>query len=83
MKMKPLHRRNVLRGLLTTGASVSIGLPLLEAMLNENGTALAQDGARLNPLYATWFFGNGTLPGRWNPATTGAGTQWSDRKSVV
>lgn len=74
--MKPLDRRTLLRGLLTTGASVSIGLPLLEAMLNESGTALAQDGAPLAPLYVTWFFGNGTLPGLWKPATTGAGTAW-------
>jgi len=74
--MKPLNRRTVLRGLLTTGASVSIGLPLLEAMLNESGTALAQTGTALAPLYVTWFFGNGTLPGLWKPAVTGAGAAW-------
>src|SRR5688572_17620847 len=73
---KPLNRRTVLRGLLTTGASVSIGLPLLEAMLNESGTALAQDDTPVAPLYVTWFFGNGTLPGLWKPALTGAGTAW-------
>ncbi len=77
MKMKPLHRRNVLRGMLSTGVGACIGLPLLEAMLNENGTALAQDGNPLPPLYATWFFGNGTLPGRWKPASTGAGAEWA------
>ncbi|HEU5077040.1 MAG TPA: DUF1552 domain-containing protein, partial [Polyangiaceae bacterium] len=74
--MKPLPRRTLLRGLLTTGASVSIGLPLLEAMLNESGTALAQTGTAVAPLYVTWFFGNGTLPGLWKPAATGAGTAW-------
>jgi hypothetical protein len=24
----------------------------------------------------TWFFGNGTLPGRWKPARTGSGSAW-------
>lgn len=66
----------MLRGLLTTGATATIGLPLLEIMLNENGTALAQTGEPLHPLFVTWFFGNGTLPGRWNPTVTGAGTAW-------
>ncbi len=75
--MRHIARRTVLRGLLATGASVSIGLPLLEAMLNENGTALAQSGSPLSPLYATWFFGNGTLPGLWKPGATGSGSQWT------
>lgn len=75
--MRHIQRRTVLRGLLATGASVSIGLPLLEAMLNENGTALAQSGVPLSPLYATWFFGNGTLPGLWKPGMTGSGSQWT------
>ncbi len=75
--MKAMNRRTVLRGLLTTGASVSIGLPLLEAMLNESGTALAQTNTPLSPLYVTWFFGNGTLPGLWKPSVTGAGDDWT------
>ncbi len=74
--MKPLNRRTVLRGMLTTGAAVSIGLPLLEAMLNENGTALAQTDTELTPLFVSWFFGNGTLPGLWKPANTGSGSAW-------
>ena len=51
----------------------SVPLPLLEAMLDDNGTALAQTSTPLSPLYVTWFFGNGSLPGRWKPASTGAG----------
>lgn len=74
--MKPMNRRKALRGILSTGAAVSIGLPLLEAMLNDNGTALAQSGAAVSPLYVTWFFGNGTLPGLWKPAQTGTGASW-------
>ncbi|XXT14555.1 DUF1552 domain-containing protein [Sorangium sp. So ce429] len=76
MTTKALHRRTVLRGLLATGAAVTIPLPLLEIMLNESGTALAQPNTPLSPLYVTWFFGNGTLPGRWKPARTGSGSAW-------
>jgi len=73
--MKTLNRRTVLRGLLTTGGTAIIGLPLLESMMNANGTALAQ-GAPIYPMYVTWFFGNGTLPGLWKPTATGAGDAW-------
>jgi hypothetical protein len=73
--MKHINRRTVLRGLLSTGATATIGLPLLEIMLNESGTALAQ-GEPISPLYVTWFFGNGTLPGLWKPSSTGAGDAW-------
>jgi hypothetical protein len=62
--------------MLATGAAVTIPLPLLEAMLNKSGTALAQTGSPVSPLYVTWFFGNGTLPGRWKPTATGAGSAW-------
>ena len=67
MTTKPLDRRTVLRGLLATGGTATIPLPLLAIMLNGNGTALAQSAAPLSPLYVTWFFGNGVLPGRWKP----------------
>jgi hypothetical protein len=76
MILKPLNRRTVLRGILTGGVAATIPLPLLEAMLNESGTALAQSTTPLPPLYVTWFFGNGTLPGLWKPAKTGTGTGW-------
>ncbi len=77
MPSRPLNRRTMLRGLLTTGATVTVGLPLLEIMLNQSGTALAQSNAPLLPSYVTWFFGNGTLPGLWNPTATGSGAAWS------
>jgi Protein of unknown function (DUF1552) len=75
--LKPLDRRTVLRGLLTSGAVATVGLPLLEIMLNRNGTALAQSTTPLPPLYVTWFFGNGTLPGLWKPAAVGSGANWA------
>jgi hypothetical protein len=77
MKTKALDRRTVLRGMLATGAAVTIPLPLLNAMLNANGTALAQSNTPISPLYVTWFFGNGSLPGRWKPAATGSGSAWT------
>jgi hypothetical protein len=71
-----LNRRTVLRGMLATGAAVTIPLPLLEAMLNTNGTALAQSGTPVSPLFVSWFFGNGSLPGRWKPTAVGSGSAW-------
>jgi len=76
MTTKALDRRTVLRGFLATGAAVTIPLPLLDAMLNANGTALAQSPTPLSPLFVSWFFGNGSLPGRWKPTATGAGSAW-------
>lgn len=63
--------------MLAAGGSVVLPLPLLEIMLNGNGTALAQTNTPVSPLYITWFFGNGSLPGRWKPTSTGSGAAWS------
>jgi len=64
-----LGRRRVLRGMLG-GTAVAVGLPFLDCMLNANGTALA-DGAPLPTIFATWFFGCGLNPGRWEPKSAG------------
>ena len=77
MAKKTLERRTILKGVLATGAAVSIPLPLLEIMLNGNGTAYAQTGTPVPPLFVMWFFGDGTLPGLWKPATAGTGSSWS------
>jgi hypothetical protein len=77
MTTRALNRRTVLRGILATGGAVTIPLPLLEIMLNDNGTALAQTGAAVTVPYVTWFFGNGSLPGKWKPAATGTGSAWT------
>jgi hypothetical protein len=74
--MKALNRRTLLRGMLAGGLTAAVPLPLLEAMLNESGTALAQSATVLPPLYVTWFFGNGVLPALWKPAKTGTGANW-------
>lgn len=76
MPSKRLSRRTVLRGTLATGAAISVPLPILDIMLNEHGTAFAA-GAPLPRRYCTWFFGNGILPPKWNPAATGMGSAWT------
>lgn len=71
MRTSMLRRRTLLRGML--GASgVAVGLPLLEAMLDAHGEAHA-DGTSLPLRFGVWFWGNGTQPGAWAPATQGAG----------
>lgn len=64
-----MHRRTFLRGLVG-GSALTLGLPLFDAMLNGNGTALA-GGAPLPVRFGTWFWGCGHNPARWNPVQTG------------
>jgi hypothetical protein len=80
MKRFSLSRRTMLRGAVG-GTSVALALPLLDAMLNSNGTALAA-GEPIPRRLVTWFFGNGVAlvdvgnPGaglRWGPAEQGPG----------
>jgi hypothetical protein len=72
---RPISRRTVLRGMLAGGIAVSVPLPRLAGMLNGNGTAYAQ-GAPLPLRFGTWFFGNGIIPDRWIPSSTGQGDAW-------
>lgn len=69
--MKRFDRRTLLRGTLAGGA-VSMGLPLLDCFLNDNGTALAQ-GAPLPVRFGAWMWGCGMNPERWVPTNEGAG----------
>lgn len=64
-------RRTVLRGMLASTA-VSVGLPILDCMLNTNGTAFAASGAKLPTCFGTWFWGLGLSPGFWEPKKVGA-----------
>jgi hypothetical protein len=68
---RALSRRRVLRGLLG-GTTVAVTLPLLDCMLDGNGTALAS-GRPLPVRFGTWFWGCGMNPDRWNPKAAGAG----------
>jgi hypothetical protein len=76
-----LTRRTFLRGMLG-GASISLGLPALEAFLNTSGTAWA-DGAPLPQRFGTWFWGCGMNPARWNPTESGTGWQLTEELAAV
>jgi hypothetical protein len=73
LKNFKLSRRKMLRGLMG-GASVAVGLPLLEAMLDAHGDALA-DGSALPLRFMTWFWPDGIVIPLWEPAEVGA--TWS------
>lgn len=64
-KKRSLSRRTMLRGVMG-GAAVAVGLPILDIMLNDSGTALA-GGSPLPVRLVTWFFGNGVNKKRWIP----------------
>ena len=46
-----------------------------------NGAAYA-NGTALPRRFGTWFFGNGIIPERWNPTTTGTGNAWKLSSSL-
>src|ERR1700733_1379436 len=72
MNKQLTRRRFVLRGMLG-GAAVMLGLPLLDAFLDGNGTAMAASygGGPLPLRFGTWFWGCGSIPPRWDPKTLG------------
>jgi hypothetical protein len=75
LKDLKFSRRYALRGALA-GIGVSLWLPVLDVMCNENGTAFAQ-GAPLPTTFGIFFWGNGIHPGPlWTPTATGDGTAW-------
>ena len=77
MTKKKLSRRHVLRGIVG-GSVVTLGLPLFDSMFNENGTALA-DGGPIPRRMGIFFWGNGVIPERWTPPTTGLGYELSEQ----
>lgn len=64
-------RRKFLRTTMN-GAAITLGLPILDCFLNQNGTAWAS-GASLPPCFTMWVQGNGLTPGLWEPKSTGKG----------
>ena len=68
-RLADLGRRRVLKGLVNGGV-VTLGLPLLNCFLNENGTALAS-GAPLPLRFGTWFWGLGMDSTVFVPKATG------------
>jgi len=55
------------------GAATTVGLPALDCFLNTNGTAWADTGKALPPVFGTWFQHLGFNPGMWEPKTIGPG----------
>ena len=66
-----LSRRTALKGMMN-GAAIAVGVPLLDAFLDGNGTAMAATGAPVPVRFGTWFWGLGVNPNRWFPDTPGA-----------
>jgi hypothetical protein len=67
---------------MVSGVGVSLGLPLLEIFLNDNGTALA-GGAPIPLRFGTWSWGCGMNPDRWAPPTEGADYELSPELAVL
>ncbi len=76
MKKLVLSRRRLLRGA-AYGVGAAVGLPILEAMLNQNGNAIAANGAPLPKRFGEFYWGNGVVVSQWIPAQTGAAWQLS------
>ncbi len=74
---RALSRRTVLRGL-CGGSLVTVGLPTLQSMLNESGTAYAQSPGPLRTFFGTWGWAHGVAyKEKWVPAQTGFGNAWA------
>jgi hypothetical protein len=77
MRNFKLSRRRMLRGM-AGGASIAVGLPLLEAMMNTHGDALA--GGEALPLrFMTWYWADGMVIDRWEPQQVGDNWELSDQ----
>lgn len=77
--MQPLHasRRRFLRGILG-GAAVGVGLPWLEFMAHPAKANAASTDA-FPRRFVLFFWGNGVLPDRWVPSTTGVNYTLSEQ----
>ncbi|MEO2167097.1 MAG: DUF1552 domain-containing protein [bacterium] len=69
---REITRRRFLRGTMG-GAAITVGLPLLDIFLSNNGDALAS-GAPLPRRFGTWFWGCGMNAPRFDPRAIG--TEW-------
>ena len=72
-----LSRRRMLRGLVG-GSAVAVGLPILEAMLDAHGTALA-NGDDLPLRFMTWYWADGIVIDRWEPEQVGSDWELSEQ----
>ena len=77
-----IGRRRVLKGLLA-GGTVSVGLPVLDCMLDGNGEAFADTGAPIPVRFATWFWGLGFGEGTWVPKGSGKDYELPDQMRAL
>lgn len=77
-----LHRRTLLKGV-AAGTAFSVGLPVLEAMLDTHGEAYA-DGSPIEPFFIGYNWGSGVGnfsgdggPDYWTPTGVGDGDAWA------
>jgi len=69
MKPSLFNRRTLLRGMVG-GTATKLALPLMDMFLDGNGTALA-GGAPMPTRFASFFWGLGLTPTRWEPKVVG------------
>src|SRR6185312_6622542 len=81
-KMQMWTRRRVLNGMLA-GSAVTVGLPILDCLLNENGTAFADTGAPVPTRFATWFWPLGLGEGDWVPKGSGSDYELPSQMTVL
>ncbi|MEQ9504147.1 MAG: DUF1552 domain-containing protein [Deltaproteobacteria bacterium] len=74
-----LKRRTFLRGVLQ-GTAVSVGLPVLDAMMDRTGRGFA-DGSVPPKRFVLWFWGNGVRRAHWTPI--GEGVDWMPRSEMA
>ena len=79
--MKKLNRRKFLKGALNGGV-VTVGLPLLDIFLNDNGTAYA-DGTPIPMRFGTWSWGLGMSESIFVPKKTGANFDLPDEIAAL
>jgi hypothetical protein len=74
LKKLRVSRRFALQGAVS-GIGVSLWLPILESMCNDNGTAFAQ-GEEIPTSFGIFFWGNGYNPPEFTATGTGSGNAW-------
>jgi hypothetical protein len=74
LKKLRVSRRFALQGAVG-GIGVSLWLPILESMCNDNGTAFAQ-GDPIPTSFGIFFWGNGYNPPEFTATGTGSGDAW-------
>ncbi len=77
-----LNRRRFLKTTLR-GVGASVALPMLDCMLNDNGSAFAATGERLPIRFGTWIWGCGHIPEKWIPAKEGVLNELPDHLQCI